>query len=277
MFNASESANTSEANSKNRQRKAMTASNLFIQIIQAGGGNPVTFRSRKNAANGNMVISASANQTGLLQDTTSGHTDSLAVGDDFDISYQYSAGSGTTAQVLQGVWLTSSNGDSIYSCANDQGTSFDTSVTAYAGLCGGLEITQTSETNAQVTVNSAFTFSQLLANIISNSISSASTLTLRANAGNAGSVAVSIGANSTGIFVDATDTYTAATTDAMNYKLTTGTTGTSISISHLSVWGNISAAAATTRPSYRHFDMRPNRILNQQYNPFASNQMVIFG
>ena len=49
----------------------MTASNLFIQIIQAGGGNPVTFRSRKNAANDNMVISAISSQTGLLQDTTS--------------------------------------------------------------------------------------------------------------------------------------------------------------------------------------------------------------
>jgi hypothetical protein len=57
-----------------------------------------------------MVISASTNQTGLLQDTTSGHTDSLAVGDDFDISYQYSEGSGTTAQVLQGAWLTGSTG-----------------------------------------------------------------------------------------------------------------------------------------------------------------------
>jgi hypothetical protein len=125
--------------------------------------NPVTFRSRKNGANGNMVISASVSQTGLLQDT-SGHTDSLAVGDDFDISYQYSEGSGTTAQVLQGAWLTNSNGDSIYSCANDQGISFNTSVTAYAGLCGGLEVTQSTETNAQVTVNSAFTFSQLLAN-----------------------------------------------------------------------------------------------------------------
>jgi hypothetical protein len=275
MFNASESANTSEANSKNRQRKAMTASNLFIQIIQAGGGNPVTFRSRKNGANGNMVISASASQTGLLQDTTSGHTDSLAVGDDFDISYQFSTGVGTTAQVLQGAWLTSSNGDSIYSYANDQGTSFNTSVTAYVGLCGGLEITQTTETNGQVTVNNAFTFSQLLANIISNSISSTSTLTLRANAGNAGSVAVSIGANSTGVFVDATDTYTAATTDAMNYKLTTGTTGTSISISHLSVWGNISAQVATGR-KYQHFDLTSRQIGRLNYNPFGTGELVIF-
>jgi hypothetical protein len=100
--------------------------------------------------NGNMVISASASQTGLLQDTTGGHTGSLAVGDDFDISYQFGTGFGTTAQVLQGCWLTSSNGDSIYSCANDQGTSFNTSVTAYAGLCEGLEVIQTSETNALV-------------------------------------------------------------------------------------------------------------------------------
>jgi hypothetical protein len=74
--------------------------------------------------------------------------------------------------------------------------------TAYAGLCGGLEVTQASETNAQVTVNSAFTFSQFLANVISNSITAASTLTLRANGGNAGSVAVSIPGNSTGVFVE---------------------------------------------------------------------------
>ena len=59
------------------------------------------------------------------------------------------------------------------------------------------------------------------------------------------SVALSIGSSSTGVFIDATDTYTDATTDAMNYKLAIGSTGTSISISHLSVWGNISAAAAT--------------------------------
>jgi hypothetical protein len=200
----------------------------------------------------------------------------LWVGDDFDISYQYSAGSGTTAQVLQGAWLTSSNGDSIYSCANDQGTSFNTSVTAYAGLCGGLEVTQTSETSAQVTVKSAFTFSQLLANVISNSITAASTLTLRANGGNAGSVAVSIGASSTGVFVDATDSYTAATTDAMNYKVTTGTTGTSISVSHLSVWGNINAQVATGR-KYQHFDLRPLQHLRQQYHAFGGGEMVIFG
>ena len=33
------------------------------------------------------------------------------------------------------------------------------------------------------------------------------------------------GANTTGIFDDSTDTYTAAATDAMNYQIVTGSTG----------------------------------------------------
>jgi hypothetical protein len=71
--------------------------------------------------------------------------------------------------------------------------------------------------------------------VISNSMSSASTLNLRANGGNAGSVAVSIPASTTGVFVDATDTYTSATTDTMNYKLAIGSTGTSLKLSFISV------------------------------------------
>jgi hypothetical protein len=90
-------------------------------------------------------------------------------------------------------------------------------------------------------------------------------------------IAVSIGASSTGVFVDATDSYTAATTDAMNYKLATGSTGTSISISHLSVWGNISVQVATGR-KYQHFDCTVRQVLGRQnYNPFGGGQMVVFG
>jgi hypothetical protein len=53
-----------------------------------------------------------------------------------------------------------------------------------------------------------------------------STVNLRANGGNTGN-AISIGANTTGIFTDAADTYTAAATDAMNYQIVMGSTGTS--------------------------------------------------
>jgi hypothetical protein len=126
-------------------------------------------------------------------------------------------------------------------------------------------------------VNNAFKFSQLTCNISSNSITGNSTVNLRKNAGNAGPT-LSIGANATGIFNDSTDTYTAAATDAMNYQIVTESTGTSISISFIEVYGNATPAAAPTGPTCRHFDNTPRRILGRQnYNPFGGVQMVIFG
>ena len=117
-------------------------------------------------------------------------------------------------------------------------------------------------------MNNAFKFSQLTCNITSNSITGNSTINLRKNAGNAGPT-LSIGANATGIFNDNTDTYTAAATDAMNYQIVTGSTGTSISISFIEVYGNASPAAAATGPKYQHFDntLRQNR---QNYKPFGT-------
>ena len=126
-------------------------------------------------------------------------------------------------------------------------------------------------------MNNAFKFSQHTCNVTANSITGNSTVNLRKNAGNAGPT-LSIGANATGIFNDNTDTYTAAATDAMNYQIVTGSTGTSISLSFIEVYGNATPAAAATGPTYRHFDNTPRRILGRQnYNPFGGGQMVIFG
>jgi hypothetical protein len=82
---------------------------------------------------------------------------------------------------------------------------------------------------------------------------------------------MAISANATGIFNDNTDTYTAAATDAMNYQIVTGSTGTSISISFIEVYGNATPAAAATGVKYQHSDGRQN------YNPFGGGHMVIFG
>ena len=125
---------------------------------------------------------------------------------------------------------------------------------------GSLDTLQSPETNALVTVNNAFKFSQLTSNVTSNSITGNSTGNLRKNAGNAGPT-LSIGANATGIFNDNTDRYTAAATDTMNYQIVTGSTGTSISISFIEVYGNATPAAAATGPKYQHFDNTPRLIL----------------
>jgi hypothetical protein len=45
----------------------------------------------------------------------------------------------------------------------------NTSVTAYYGLAGSLDSSQSTQANVQVTVNSAFKFSQLTCNVTSSS------------------------------------------------------------------------------------------------------------
>ena len=58
----------------------------------------------------------------------------------------------------------------------------------------------------------------------------------------------------------------------MNYQIVTGSTGTSISISLIEVYGN--ATPAATGPNYQHFDNTPRRVLGiQNYNAFGGGQM----
>ena len=124
-------------------------------------------------------------------------------------------------------------------------------------------------------MNNAFKFSQLTCNVTANSITNTTSINLRANGGNTG-VALSIGANTTGIFTDNTHTYTAVPTDAMNYQIVTGSTGISISLSFIEVYGNATPAAASTGPKYQHFDNTPIQQRKQMYNSFGG-QMVVFG
>jgi hypothetical protein len=55
----------------------------------------------------------------------------------------------------------------------------------------------------------------------------------------------------------------------------TGSTGTSISLSFIEIYGNATAAAAATGPKYQHFD-NTNQEGRQNYNSFGS-QIVMFG
>ena len=158
------SYNSTEANSKLRLRKAFTVNN-FATFVTGGGGG--TLNSRKNGANGNITVNLNVGSAQLVQDTT--HSDNLAVGDDFD--WQFSDTGTNYSYDFYSCDFTSTNGDCIFACATDDPvTSINTSVTAYYGLAGSLDTSQSIETNAQVTVNNAFKFSQLTCNVTSNSI-----------------------------------------------------------------------------------------------------------
>ena len=119
--------------------------------------------------------------------------------------------------------------------------------------------------------NTAFQFSQLTYNVTYNGITNASTINLRANSVNAGP-AVSIIGSTTRSFNDNTDTYSAATTDAINYQVVTASAGTSMKIAFIAVWGNISAAAGTTYKG-QNFRNVPG-ILTPRLTSFGSTNPV---
>lgn len=262
---------SNQAAAKNRQRKVMTVNNFGAYVT--GGPNSGNWTSQIGGSAGAISANTDSGGNALIQDTT--HSDSIAVGNDYNWTFPVTTSS-FTFSVFYADW-TSTTGDCIFCCANDQQTTFNTSTTSYAGLSGALNSTQSSETNAQVTVNSQFLFSQLLANVAANTITGASTVNLRANAGNpASGPTVSITASTTGVFLDSTDTYQAASTDAMDYQIITASTGTSLTLFQLAVWGNATPGAVATGPSYYHFDNSDIKIGRQFYNSF-SDQMQVFG
>jgi hypothetical protein len=258
---------------KLRHRKAMTVKNLATYFFNNGDPDTVTVHSRKNGANGNLTCSIASQSNALGQDTS--NSDSIAVGDDYDFSFAGQGNGSPGSGNMITVDYISTNGDCIFACQNAGSTSFNTSVTQYFGLSGNLVSGQSTETSAQVTVNTAFQFSQLTCNVTSNGITNASTINLRANSGNAAPT-VSITGSTTGIFNDNTDTYSAATTAAIDYQVVTGSPGTSMKIAFIAVWGN-SAVQVTPVTKYKHFRNVPRMKPPFTPNLDIGNQYVTFG
>lgn len=262
-----------ESDSKNRQEESFTIKNLAVQVEENGTGGTSTFRSRKNGANGNLNISATASSTGLFQDTS--NSDSIALNDDYNYTFtDNTTGGNHFIPVFCSAEFISGTGDVIFTNANDSGLSFNPSTSTYLGLTGLMDAGQTTESNAQVTVQSNFLFTKLLVKVKSNSISATSFVGLHANGNN--EMTVSITLNTTGVFTTSDPDYQASTTDAMNFDVVPGSTGTSITITQISVWANATPAPTGGGPGYRNFRNVLTRKGQQDYKSFGM-QMIVFG
>lgn len=272
--NIRDATSITEAKTKVRIRKAGIIKNMFVNFPTNGGGDISTLKSRKNGANGNLAISVGAFATGISEDTS--NSDSVSPGD--DINYLFTAGSSPSNNISEfSVEYSSSNQDAP--CINADGSppTVSTGVTTYYTLGGGIT-TSTTEANTQISARDLFVFSELTINVLTNGITNASTVTLRANASNT-SLTVSIPGNgTTGVISDsnASDDYTAAATDLMNYRLVTAGTGTTLSLGLISVWTNLTPVVpATPGPPQNFVNIRP-RALNWQLKSYG-NLHPVFG
>ena len=213
-------------------RTAGTLNNLFLRIRTNGRSTTSTVRSRIGGANGNMSASVAGSATGNFEDTT--NSDTVSVGT--LVGWAYVTGTGTGNVETMGCFadFTTTNGQAMYSAAAGGGQTVLANVTTYYGFSGGLR-TSTTESNTIGEANLPFTASLMQCNISANTVTAASTLTLRINSGAGAAETVSITASTTGIFQDTTNSDSILASDTLNYKIVTGATGTSLIIRSISV------------------------------------------
>lgn len=112
-------------------------------------------------------------------------------------------------------------------------TAQNISLTRYGAIEGSFTVAST-EADTQVQAQQEATVSRLWCYVTSNTVSATSTLTFRKNAGS-GNQTVSITSSTTGAFEDTTHSDFLMAGDLINYQLVTGGSGTSLTITQVSM------------------------------------------
>jgi len=197
---------------------SLTARYLLVNI--SSNANGVTVRTRKNAANGGLSISASAGETGTFEDTSG--SDSLASADLYNFQTVPTSGSVVIKQ-FSVTFDHATAGIAFPSHVPSLSLTFN--ATYYYGF-GGEAANNTSEAGAKFTIRYAANVTRLVFVCSGNTVNATSTVRTRKNGGN-GAQSVSIGASATGRFTDTTNTDSLVSGDAFNFQVVTGgTSGT---------------------------------------------------
>lgn len=214
-----------ETRTQFKSRTVATVLNFYIDVLANARTSATTFGSRKNTANGNLVVSVPIAGTGVFEDTV--NTDTLASGDLFNYYSATGAGVGAVSWDANGTDFSTTNGKSHCLSSGINGAIAAATTTYYP--IGGDQNVNATESLIQLRANVPHVASNLECHLSLNTVTAASTLTFRKNGGN-GNQSVSITASTTGFFEDTVNTDTILTADELDYQLTTGATGTSLTM-----------------------------------------------
>jgi|SRR5579859_1035632 len=231
---------TPETNAQVKQRAAGTWSNNRHNVSSnSNSAASVVLTFRKNAANGNQVVTYAASATGIMEDTT--HTDATVSGD--LTCNQIISTSSTGATVFQNDTNIFSPSAHLFDTLNTMGSENTVNGGNSFHIIGGGNNSSgnTTEANAQ----QRFRFSTRVANFrgnMLNNFSSTGTSSIRDN-GVTGNSSFTPTASSTGYFEDSTHHDDIASGDLIN-TLTTATTSLGWQIQFQATFGLATNAAA---------------------------------
>ena len=216
---------STEADTKIRQRVAGTYSGLAVYVSANARTTSVTFKSRKNGADGNLAVTFAAGETGLKEDTT--HSDTVAVGDDYNLAFTYGSGTETMTFTMEKVEFTNTIFKGILSGGN-VGTSADQAANLSREIPLGGSLQPLNETNyRRVVRHSTMVISDLHVYASVNTITADSTATLLVN-GSTTALTTTITNSTTGLFSDTTHSVTVGSNDTIAIQVVTGATGTNL-------------------------------------------------
>lgn len=198
-----------EANSQYTFRAAATLRNFQVHCTSYSlNADNATYRIRVNGANGGQSVVFTA--TGRQEDTV--NTDSIAVGDEVNISCVTGGTSGGVTSVLAQCESASVGIQLAAISATGAAISSDVYITAQGTTASGAA----TESNIQKTARSSFTAKNMFTNNEAHGASSGVNIYLRRNGANS-ILTVNIPASTTGIVEDTVNTVSFVATDTYNY------------------------------------------------------------
>jgi hypothetical protein len=221
--------NTTESRSQFTVPESMTFSNLW-RAIESGGSGTNTLRLRKNAANGNQVLSSAG--AGERHDAV--NTDACVSSDLVNLGHSDTGTNPFNTRLAMNVEFASGHGAIHVTAIPDGGTFSTASSTAYLYISGNMSAGgDSTESNTQLKNRAYTSIESLQVRVVTNGRSTNCTLTNRIN-GADGTGAVSITASFTGVFTDFSIGDSLADGDLINYALTLGTGTGSLTVTAVS-------------------------------------------
>lgn len=220
-----------ETNAEITWNQTFTAQYGFARVTTNGRASASTLTSRKNQADGNIVISITGSTTGLFEDTT--HTDSIVSGDETDWKFQTGTGTGNISIQNWGYYAIATDSKFPMTAGASPASPLvvNQATTGYWGTSSGSSVT-TTEARVQFEPGFNLTLSNLRANVTANTLLATSTIRTRKATAN-GNQALSITTLATGYFEDTTNTDVVGIDDAIDYQIVAGAGGTSFTIQYV--------------------------------------------
>lgn len=211
---------------QHRARRAFVAKNAALRVTSNARSASSTYGVRLNGVNQSLGAVVGAGVTGYFEDTS--NTVSIAPG---DLVSRYITGTGS-GNLIATPYVDEESTDGSSECIVAlTSVSFGTSQTRYVQVNGNW-LSQTTEALAESYALTDCVVSQAQVYVATNSITAATTITLRKNGADTG-VVITIGSGLTGYFENTANAAIFGPTDRYCWKIVTGASGSTLTMHYL--------------------------------------------